>query len=186
MAVQLLRRSFTVEDYHRMAGARIFGEDDRVELIEGEIVEMSPIGSRHGACVKRLNSLFSERLGRRAIVSVQDPVRIGEHSEPQPDLALLMPRPDFYASAHPGPEEVLLVVEVAETSADVDREVKLPLYARAGLPEVWLVDLAEERIEVYRQPRPQGYQEVQRLGRGQCMASQAFPDLELAVGDVLG
>ena len=169
-----------------MAEAGILSEDDRVELIEGEIVEIAPIGSRHGGHVNRLNRLFSQRAGDQAIVSVQNPVRLGEHSEPKPDLTLLKPRPDFYASSHPGPEDVLLVVEVAETSAAYDLEVKLPLYARAGIPEVWLVDLAEERVEVYRQPSPQGYQEVQRVRRGQHLSSQAFPNLELAVDDVLG
>ena len=186
MAVQLLKRLFTVAEYYRMAEAGILGEDDRVELIEGEIVEMSPIGSRHAACVMRLTELFSQQVGERAHVNVQNPIRLGEHSEPQPDLALLRRRPDFYATSHPGPSDVLLVVEVAETSADYDREVKLPLYARAGIGEVWLVALAEEGIEVYRQPSPQGYQEVQRLRRGQRVVAQAFPDLELAVGDVLG
>lgn len=186
MAVQLLRRRFSVEEYHRMTRAGILSEDDRVELIEGEIMEMAPIGSRHAACVDRLNRLFSQRAGEWAIVRVQNPIRLGEHSEPQPDLTLLKPSPDFYAQDHPGPKDVLLVVEVAETSAEVDREVKVPLYARTGLPEVWLVDLAEELIEVYRKLGLQGYQEVQRLRRGQHLASQALPGLELAVDDVLG
>lgn len=186
MVVQLLRHRFTVADYHRMAEAGILPEDDRVELIDGEIMEMAPIGSRHAACVDRLAQLLFEQIRRRAVVRVQSPIGVSERSEPQPDLALLRQRADFYAQAHPGPEDVLLVVEVAETSADVDREVKVPLYARAGVPEVWLVDLAGEGIEVYRQPSPQGYQQVQRLRRGQSVASQVFPDLELSVGDVLG
>lgn len=169
-----------------MAEAGIFQEDDRVELLEGEIIRMTPIGSRHATCVRRLNRLFSMAAGERVIVDVQNPIRLGEHSEPQPDLTLLRPRQDFYAEAHPGPADILLVVEVAESSANMDREVKVPLYARARLPEVWLVDLAEERIEVYRQPSPHGYEEVQHLGRGQHVTAQAFPDLVLAVGDILG
>ncbi|MDR7555353.1 MAG: Uma2 family endonuclease [Armatimonadota bacterium] len=187
MATPLLKRLFTVAEYHRMGEAGILGEDDRVELIEGEIVEMAPIGSRHAGTLKRLLDKFIPlQAAGRIILSVQDPIDLGERSEPQPDLILLKPRSDFYASSHPGPEEALLVVEVAETSPAYDREVKLPLYARAGIPEVWLVDLAEGLLEVYRQPDPRGYREVQRLQRDQRVAPQAFPDLELVVGDVLG
>ena len=186
MAVQSVRHRFTVDEYHRMSETGIFVEDDRVELIDGEIVEMTPIGVRHAACVRRLNRLFSGRLGERAIVDVQNPIRVREQSEPQPDVALLRPRPDLYAPAHPGPGDVLLLVEVAETSAHLERAVKVPLYARAGIQEVWLVDLAGEVIEVYRRPLPERYQELQRVGRGQQLSSQAFPDLSLAVDDILG
>ncbi len=185
MAVQLTRRCFTVAEYDRMVQAGILQEDDRVELIEGEIVEMAPIGSRHAASVARLTALFYS-VREEAIVWVQNPIRLGERSEPQPDLALLHPRPDFYAQNHPGPEHILLVVEVADTSAEIDREVKLPLYAQAGIPEAWLVDLMGEGVEVYRNPSPRGYQVVQRLGRGQHLSPQALPDLELAVDDILG
>jgi len=169
-----------------MAEAGILSEDDRVELIEGEIVEMSPIGSHHAACVNRLTRLFSRQGGDRAIVSVQNPIRLSEYSEPEPDLALLRPRADFYAEALPGPEDTLLVVEVMETSAQYDRERKLPLYAEAGIPEVWLVDLAAECIEVYRRPSPEGYEDVRRRCRGERLSPQAFPDVELAVDDILG
>lgn len=186
MAVQLRRHMFTVKEYHRMAEAGIFGEDDRVELLEGEIVEMTPIGSGHAACVDRLTHLLVERVRGRAIVRVQSPIRLGQHSEPQPDLAVLKPRSDFYAKAHPGPEDVLLIVEVAETSADSDRAVKVPLYARAGIPEVWLVDLTEVRIEVYSGPMPQGYQEFQTVRSGQRLSPRTVPDVELAVEAVLG
>jgi Uma2 family endonuclease len=144
MAVEVLRRTFTVEDYHRMAQAGILTEDDRVELLEGEIVEMTPIGPRHAACVNRLSQLFSDRLQGRALVSVQNPIHLSELSEPQPDLALLRPRPDFYAEAHPRPSDSLVVLEIAETSAEVDREKKVPLYGQAGISETWLVDLVRE------------------------------------------
>jgi Uma2 family endonuclease len=186
MAVQLLKRLFTVEEYHRMAEAGILSEDDRVELLEGEITAMAPIGSRHQACVDRLTELFSAQVQRRAVVRVQGPIRLGERSEPQPDLALLRRRPDFYASSHPGPEDTLLVVEVAETSAAYDREVKVPLYARFGVPEVWLVDLAGEQLEVFRQPSPQGYQDLRTLRRGEAVAPLLLPDLSLAVDALLG
>lgn len=168
-----------------MAQAGILTEDDRVELIEGEIVEMTPIGSRHAAGVARLTALFS-RIQDRGIVWVQNPIRLAEHSEPQPDVAVLRPRADFYAEAHPGPEDVLLLVEVVETSADYAREIKLPLYARSGIPEVWLVDASGGSIEVYRDPGPQGYREVHRAGRGERVAPGAFPDLDVAADAVLG
>ncbi|RME47171.1 MAG: Uma2 family endonuclease [Chloroflexi bacterium] len=186
MVVQVERRLFTVDEYHQMAEAGIFTEDDRVELIEGEIVEMAPIGSRHAACVDRLNRLFSNRIGERAIARVQSPVRLSEFSEPEPDLALLRPRPDFYAQAHPQPEDVLLVVEVAETSVTSDRDVKVPLYARAGIPEVWLVDLAEETVEVYREPLPRGYAKIRRVWRGDELAPHAFPDRVFTADEILG
>lgn len=186
MSVQLLRRSFTVDEYHRMAQAGIFSEDDRVELLQGEIVTMAPIGSRHQACVDRLAGILSRLVAGRAIVRVQGPVRLDDHSEPQPDVALLKDRADYYAQAHPRPEDVLLVIEVAETSAEADREVKVPLYARAAIPEVWLVDLSGESIEVFQKASPQGYQEVRRVRRGDRLVPQAFPDLDLAAGGLLG
>jgi len=185
MPVQVLRRRFTVDEYYRMAEAGILHEDDRVELIEGEIVEMAPIGSRHAACVKRLNSLLSQRVGARALVGVQDPIRLDEHSEPQPDVTILLPRPDFYASVHPGPGDILLAVEVADTSAEYDREVKVPLYARSGIRESWLVDLPAGVVEVYRDPSPQGYRQTQHLKRGDRIALAAFPDFELTIDELL-
>jgi Uma2 family endonuclease len=185
MGVQVQRRLFTVEEYHRMAEAGILSEDDRVELIEGELVTMSPIGSRHAACVARLTALLFPVEGR-GILWVQNPIRLGARSEPQPDVTLLRYRPDFYASAHPGPEDVLLVVEVAETSADADRSLKIPLYARCGIPEAWLVDLLEERIEIYRHPTPQGYRSLHIAHRGETVSPTALPDLELSVDEILG
>ena len=186
MSLQLLRRAFTVDEYHRMVQAGILQEDDRVELLEGEILEMAPIGSRHAACVDRLNQLFSNRVRKRAIVRVQNPIGMGERSEPQPDLTLVRPRADFYSQSHPGPGDILLVVEVAETSVEVDRDLKIPLYARAGIAEVWLVDLSGESIEVFQSASPQGYQEVRRVRRGNRLAPRGLPDLDLAVHDLLG
>lgn len=182
---QVTRRKFTVEEYHLLARAGILKEDDRVELVEGEIVEMSPIGSRHAACVARLTA-WAGRLQGRAVAWVQNPVRLGDFAEPQPDLALLRPRADFYAAAHPTPEDVLLVVEVAETSSDYDRQVKVPLYARWGIPEAWLVDLDRDHVEVYRDPSADGYRHVRAVPRGERLAPAAFPDLSLQADDVLG
>jgi Uma2 family endonuclease len=185
MPARLLTRRFTVEEYSRMAQAGILTEDDRVELIEGAVVEMAAIGSRHAACVGRLTAVLSAAQ-TGGIVWVQNPIRLGEHSEPQPDLVLLRPRPDFYASAHPGPGDVLLLIEVSETSADADREVKVPLYARAGIAEVWLVDLEAEGIEVYRQPSAEGYRVSRQARRGETLSPEAFPDLTLAADEILG
>jgi len=162
MTVKARKHRFTVGEYHQLSQAGILSENKRVELIEGEIIEMVPIGSKHAACVNRLNQLFFNKAGQQTVVSVQNPIRLDKHSEPQPDLALLKPCPDFYADEHPGPQDVLLVVEVAETSQEYDREVKLPLYARAGIPEVWLVDLKEEVVVSYREPGKETYGEVQQ------------------------
>ena len=186
MTVQLLRRRFTANEYQRMGQVGILGEDDRLELLEGEIVEMAPIGSRHQAAVDRLTRLFSNRVADEAMVRVQGPVRLGEDSEPQPDLILLRRRPDFYASAHPGPEDVLLLVEMSDTSPEYDREVKVPLYARHGIVEVWLVGLEAGIVDVYRGPTTQGYQEVSQLQQGQRLSLETLPQLELAVDEVLG
>jgi len=178
-------RRFTRREYHRLGEAGILGEDERVELLEGNLVEMSPIGSRHAACVKKINALFHRTLEGRALVGVQDPIRLSEDSEPQPDLVLLRPRADFYAEDHPGPEDVLLLVEVAEASLAYDREVKLPLYAQAGIPEVWLVHLAENQVEVHRGPREGRYGETQTLVPSQSLSPLAFPEVRFKVEDLL-
>ncbi len=189
MVTEVLTRRFTVNEYYLMAQAGILTEDDRVELIEGEIVEMAPIGSRHAAGVDLANRLLGRLFGDLAIVRVQSPVRLNDRSEPQPDLTLLRPRPDFYASGHPGPEDVLLLVEVMESSADYDRRVKLPLYARYGIPEVWLEDLESRSIEACWQPSPEGYRAVRRFSSGDSLSPQALLKLgvilPLAVADLL-
>jgi len=186
MAIPTIKHRFTVADYHRMAEAGILGEDDRVELIEGEIVDMTPIGRRHQARVDRLNDLFTEGLGKKVIVRVQGAIRLSELSEPQPDLVLLRRRADFYVDADAGPADVLLIVEVADTSLPHDQDVKVPLYARAGIPEVWLVDLNGEGVAVYREPRPGGYREVLTVRGSDRLSPQAFPELVLTPRQILG
>jgi Uma2 family endonuclease len=185
MAVEVSKRLFNVAEYYRMADAGILSEDDRVELIEGEIVEMSPIGVRHQACVDRLTRLLHLRVGRIAIIRVQGPIRLGEYSEPQPDLALLRLRNDHYTQGHPMPADVLLVIEVAETTREYDRNVKIPLYAQAGIPEAWLVDIPEGVIYVYWQPSQGAYQQVRRFQRGETLTSPTLPRLTLNVDDIL-
>lgn len=183
MTAPVLKRRFTVDDFQQMGRTGILTEDDRVELIEGEVVQMSPIGSRHAACVGRLTRLFGRAVGDRAIVWVQNPVDLGKSSEVHPDLALLRPRPDFYAPRHPTSTDVLLLVEVAATSEDYDRDVKLPLYARAGIPEVWLVDLQKDRVEIHRKPMGQSYGDV--TVAGPTLSPQALADLSLSVSEIV-
>ena len=184
MTAQVTRRRFTVDEYYRMAEAGILCEDDRVELIEGEIVEVAPIGSRHAACVDSLNQAFSERVGERAIVRVQNPVRLSIRTEPEPDIVLARPRPDRYRQAHPGPADVLLLIEVADTSLAYDRRVKIPMYARAGIVEVWLVDLKGQVVLRYADPHEGAYRLTERVGRGQRLTALNLPGLEIAVDDL--
>jgi Uma2 family endonuclease len=151
------RHRLSVRDYYRMAEAGILRPDERVELIEGEIIDMVPAGSRHAGTVNQLTSLLQKAVGEAAIVHVQNPLSLGEYSQPEPDLAVLRFRADFYKTAHPVPADVLLVIEAADTSLSHDRDVKVPLYARHGVPEVWLLDLDRRRLTRYREPGEEAY-----------------------------
>jgi len=186
VAVSAARQVFTVSEYYRMAEAGILGEDDRVELIEGEIIAMSPIGSRHAACVTALDISLNWALGGMTIVRVQNPIRISEHSEPEPDIAVVRPRADLYASRHPNSADVLLIMEISETFLQYDREVKIPLYARAGIPEVWLWDLENELVLQYTRPTDGKYQEVRMVRGGEIVISSSIPNLSLSVDEILG
>lgn len=188
MSVKVRKRQFSVEEYYKLAQAGILSEDDRVELIEGEIIEMVPIGSRHAACVNRLSQFFFNEVGEQAVVSVQNPIHLSEHSAPQPDLALLESRPDYYADKHPGPEDVLLLVEVAESSQEYDRERKIPLYAQAKIPETWLVDLKKEVVFAYQEPSPETYRKTSKYKAGEKLAFDAQKEsikIELGVEEIL-
>lgn len=169
-----------------MTEAGILSEGDRVELIEGEIVKMAAIGTRHASCVRRLIRSFSVIPQNLAILGVQDPIQLTEHTEPQPDVVLLQPRADYYATAHPVPSEVLLLVEVSDSTVNYDRDVKVSIYARSLIQEVWLVDLVENCWEVYPQPGRNGYSLMLKFCRGQQVAPLAFPDLEVSVDFILG
>jgi Uma2 family endonuclease len=186
MSVQFQKRYFNVDEYYRMAEVGLLSPDDRVELIEGEIVEMSPIGCTHAGTIDRSSTFLNRKLSGTVIVRVQNPVRISDFSEPQPDISLLKPRKDFYTKAHPAAEDILVVIEVADTSLNYDRNVKLPLYARAGIPEAWLMVLSKEVIEVHSQPKNGKYQKVQRLKRGKTLTSPTIPRLSCKVEDLLG
>ena len=167
-----------------MAGTGVLRPEARVELLNGRIIDMSPIGPFHGSLVKRLARFFTLKAGERWIVSTQDPVRLDDHSEPEPDLALLKPSSDVYASRHPLPEEVFLLIEVADTTLDYDRDEKLPAYGRAGIIEVWIVNLTNASIEVYRDPDFTGYGSKMVFEAGDHVAPQAFPDAEVMVAEL--
>lgn len=184
--IQISRYSFTVAEYRRMGEVGIISEDDRVELVCGEIIKMSPIGKRRAACVDALNELLRERLRRSVNVRVQNPVQLDDYSEPQPDIAVLKRRDDFYRHAHPRPEDVLVVIEVSDSTLEYDRTVKMPLYAGAEIPEAWLVNLPEERIEMYSDPAGGEYQTSRSYARGQRLQSHTLASLRVSVSKVLG
>jgi Uma2 family endonuclease len=169
MTAPLERYRFTVREYNRMGEAGILGEGDRVELIEGEIVMMPPIGSRHAACVAYLNHFLVAAAGSEAIVRVQSPIVLDDHSEPEPDFCIAKPRADFYAAAHPAPADVLLLIEVADSSIGFDRGVKVPLYGRAGVPALWIVDLGSQRVFAYSEPSPDGFAQRRTFRAGESL-----------------
>ena len=184
MSIALQRHQFTVDEYEQMIRSGGFSEAARVELIRGEIADKMNIGTRHSAVVRRLNALFSRECRERAIVGVQDPVVL-EDSEPEPDVMLLAWRDDFYGSAKPRAGDVMLVIEVADTSLVVDREVKLCLYAEASIPEYWLVDLQDDRLHVFRSPQADGtYAETQVLDSAATIQPAAFPDIAVPLAEV--
>lgn len=185
MVAQVQRRLFTVDEYRQMIDAGIFGEDDRLELLAGEIVAMGPIGSRHAACVKRLAQMLIQKLDSRAIVGVQDPIRLDAFSVPETDLSVVAFREDYYAGGHPTPDDVLLLIEVADSPIDQDRAVKLPLYARAGIAEVWLMDLIDGVIDAYRTPSSEGYLLRQRYLSSQTIETTGALAISIQVGQVL-
>jgi len=175
----LYRHRLTISDYHRMGEVGILHEDARVELIDGELIDRAPIGSRHAGTVLQLSRVLIFAVGGRAYVSTQNPVLLGEHSEPQPDIALLRPRDDFYKSTHPRPDDVLLIVEVADASLRYDREIKIPLYARHGIPEVWLVDVENAQFSIFLTPGGQGYQDIRLRASLTAVAPSLLPDIFL-------
>lgn len=186
MVIEGLKRRFTVAEYHRMAEAGILGADDRVELLDGEILRMTPIGREHAACVDRLTRIFSERAGSSVQVRVQGPIVLDDSSEPQPDVSLLARRPDFYSKTHPRPADVLLVVEVAESSLEFDRQRKIPLYADSNLREVWLVDLKTGEVAVHRRPGAGAYAEIRRAAGAEEIAPQSIPGCRVGVKEITG
>lgn len=177
------KHRLTVLDFHRMAEAGIFGEDDRVELIEGELFDMAPIVSKHAGTVAILTKLLTVGAGDCCVVFVQNPLQIPDYNEPLPDLTLLKPRADSYRDTLPQPSDVLLVLEVADSSVSRDRDVKIPIYGRRNIPETWLVDVQRRVIAVYRQPGSDGYQSVTEVGSG-SLSPECLPDVVVALADL--
>jgi Uma2 family endonuclease len=186
MSLPISKYYFSAAEFERMGEAGVFTKDARLELIEGEIIERSPIGSRHAACVKFLSRFLHRAVGDIALVSTQDPIRLNDFSEPEPDLALLRLRDDFYRDAHPTPADVLLIIEVADTTLGYDRQIKAPLYARAGIEETWIVNLAEEQIETYAGLADGSYQTIVNFRRGEEARARTIANLSVGVADVLG
>jgi Uma2 family endonuclease len=187
MAVEVVaatRRRFTRAEYYRMAEVGILGRHDRVELIDGEIVQMFPIGRRHTAFVVNLTQLLVVRLASHALVFVQSPIVLTEDTEPQPDLAVVRRRAVPYKEREAHAEDVLLLIEVADPSLAYDRSTKLRLYAAAGIPEYWIVDCTTETVEIYRNPGPTGYRDVTRATGTATLTLQAFPDVELTTAEI--
>ncbi|MEP7336442.1 MAG: Uma2 family endonuclease [Acidobacteriota bacterium] len=186
MSYPVTRRRFSVAEYHQMIASAILTKEDRVELLNGEIVEMSPISPNHAAAVKRVSKLLYRRVADEVTISVQDPIQLDDFSEPQPDIALVKSRDDFYKRAHPKPADILLLIEVAESSALRDRVVKTPAYANASIPELWIVDLQQDLIERYSDPLNGAYQLIQKVLRGDTLSPRLLPSLVIRVEDLLG
>ena len=184
MATEITKKLFTVGDYFRMAEAGILSEDDRVELIHGEVLAMSPIGARHAAAVDRATRALVHVTGERAIVRIQGPVGLDQYSMPQPDIVLLRPKEDFYSAQHPSPADILLIVEVADSSLKYDRTIKKQLYAEAGIPEYWIADLTTDSLLAYSETSHDSYQAMHRLHRGDSIAPRLLPECQVRI-DVL-
>ena len=181
------KRLFTRKEYHAMGKAGIFEHKERVELLEGEIIVMSPVGSRRSSCILRMTEWFYEsgRLTGRAHIHSQNPVVVSDISEPEPDLMLLAYREDRYAVGKPRPQDILLLVEVADSSLGYDRNVKLPRYAEVGIPETWIANLRDDRIEAHTEPTSEGYRSTRIYSRGDTISPTAFPDLQINVSDII-
>lgn len=186
MELQRRRKLFTVDQYERMADAGVFHPDDRLELIRGEILQMSPPGPEHIGRMILLTRLLVKHLDGIALPSPQNPVRIFPHSMPQPDIAMLRPRDDHYVTSVPTPGDILLVVEIADSSVSTDRRVKSRLYAECGIPEYWIVNLRARLVEMHSDPTPESYALVRKLRGDDRIPSRVFPALELTVVDILG
>jgi len=179
------KHRINVDEYYRMVEVGLLAPDERVELIEGEVIDMSPIGSKHAAIVDLLNELLGSVLNKRAIVAVQRPIRLNQRSEPQPDIALLKSRKDRYAAAHPAPADVLLLIEVSDTTLRYDRDIKVPLYARHGIPEVWLIDVSAKQLHCMRDPSGEGYASTTLLQSG-SIEPAALPGAAIDLSEVFG
>lgn len=182
----IVRRRFTVEQYERMAEAGVFGPNERVELLDGEVVEMAPIGPPHSSRVDRCNTYLWRTIGMPVILRVQNPLHLSDLSMPEPDVTVLRHRDDFYDTRHPTVADVLLLVEVGDTSARFDRTVKLPLYATASVVEVWLLDVKARTVSVCTDPRDGVYRSVVPARHGDLLRPTALPGTVIPAADLLG
>jgi len=178
------RRKLSLDEFHSMGAAGILGEDDRLELVDGEMIEMAPIGAKHLAKVNRLSRMLSLAVGKDAIVSTQNPIALPPQDEPQPDIALLRPRPDDYEAALPGAADVILIIEVSDTTLAYDRDIKIPIYARHGIAEVWLLDLHGGSLSIHRDPGPKGYQRVFTAKKNETVSPVLLPSIEIDLTEV--
>lgn len=177
---------FSVTDWQRMGEMNLFAPESRVELIEGQIFDMPPIGTEHSGCIDWLNQNWFMQLQGKALIRVQNPLRLGDFSEPQPDIMLLKPRADFYRKAHPQAEDVLLLIEVADSSVDYDKTIKIPLYARYGICETWIINIPEQLIHIYQQPENNSYKIKIDKQQNENLTAQAFPEIQFTVKQILG
>lgn len=185
MNAQPIRKLFTVSEYDQLTDTGFFAGKKRVELIEGELIEKMTQGDQHISCINRLNMFFAPALAGKAIVSVQNAVVIDAYSAPEPDVAILRFRDDFYSTGKARPEDILLAIEVSDSTASFDRRVKMPMYARAGLAEAWLVNLPRKVLEVHREPKNGKYEIVQKLGRSETISPLGFSNLKLKIADLI-
>lgn len=183
MVVEL--RRLTVQEYHRMAEAGIFHPTERIELLNGQIIKMAAKGTAHTAAISRTSELLRERLQNRILIRLQDPVQLDDYSEPEPDLAIVLPDPAFYEDHHPTPSEIFLIIEVADSSLRYDRELKAPTYGRSNILEYWVLDVNDRRLYVYRSPSTAGYQIEQTLSEEDTISPVAFPDCAIKVRELL-
>lgn len=181
--MQVLTKKFTIDKYEKMIDCGILTEQDKVELIKGEIIEMSPIGLKHIATVIRLTNILPSLFGEKTLISVQNSIQLNDDSQPEPDVVCLKNRSDFYETKRPTPEDILLLIEVSDSSLKYDQEIKLPLYAESGVNEVWLVNLNNDTLEVYKKPHNKTYQQEEILSKKDQVSCLAFPQLIINVSD---
>ncbi len=178
------RYLLTINQYHQMIEHGILTENDKIELIKGELITMSPVGIKHAFVVRRLTALLSQKFGDRSIIDIQNPILLDDNSEPEPDVVVLKPRDDFYQFQLPRPDDILLIIEVSDRTLKYDRTVKIPLYSEAKIKEVWIIDINSECVEIYRYANTEGYDQMQRYRSGETLSILAFPDIYLTVNEI--
>lgn len=180
------RKRFRVEEFHKMTELGILPEESGWEIVDGYLIDKMSIGSKHASTVKRLNRILTKLVKDNAIVSVQDPIRLDDYNEPEPDIALLKPREDFYSKNHPLPQEILLLIEVSDSTIEYDRKIKKTLYAKAGITEFWIINLQDDTLEFYSQPKNGNYRLARILESGETLKLNSIENLTLTINEILG